>query len=84
MTLKEQLLEEIESTPDSLLSIILYFLRFLKQQQTQPDSLHPIIAEPILRGSKAEDLLQFAGTWQGDDFEECLQSVYDNRAPAQF
>lgn len=85
MTLKERLLQEIESTPDSLLAIILNFLRFLKQQQqTQPDSLHPIIAEPILRGSKAEDLLQFAGTWQGDDFEECLQSVYDDRTLAQF
>jgi hypothetical protein len=28
--------------------------------------------EPILRNSKAKDLLKFAGTWQGDDFEECL------------
>lgn len=55
MTLKERLLQEIESTPDSLLAILLNFLRFLKQQQTtQSDSLHPIIAEPILRGSKAE------------------------------
>lgn len=85
MTLKELLLQEIESTPDSLLAIVLNFLRFLKQQkQAEPDRQPPVVAEPILRGSKAEDLLKFAGTWQGDDFEECLQSVYDNRAPAQF
>ncbi|NJK76216.1 MAG: hypothetical protein HC942_22230 [Microcoleus sp. SU_5_6] len=84
MTLKQQLLQEIESTPDSILIIIFNFLRFLKQQQTQPDSLQPPVAEPILRGSKAKDLLKFAGTWQGDDFEECLQSVCDNRSPAQF
>jgi hypothetical protein len=23
-------------------------------------------------------------TWQGDDFKDCLQSVYDSRSPAQF
>lgn len=40
--------------------------------------------EPILRGSKAKDLLQFAGTWQGDDFEECLQLVYDTRSQTEF
>ncbi|MFN6515386.1 MAG: hypothetical protein RMY29_012955 [Nostoc sp. CreGUA01] len=40
-------------------------------------------ATPILRGSKAEDLLKFAGTWQGDDFEECLQLVYETRSQAK-
>ncbi|MCU0541667.1 MAG: hypothetical protein MUE44_05680 [Oscillatoriaceae cyanobacterium Prado104] len=51
---------------------------------TKSEMFCSIAAEPILRGSTAEDLLQFARTWQGDDFEECLQSVYDNRYPAQF
>ena len=41
-------------------------------------------ATPIIRGSKAEDLLKFAGTWQGDDFEECLQLVYETRSQAEF
>ncbi|MDZ8108534.1 MAG: hypothetical protein RM338_23315 [Nostoc sp. DedQUE12a] len=41
-------------------------------------------ATPIIKGSKAEDLLKFAGTWQGDDFEECLQLVYETRSPAEF
>ncbi|MEH2318090.1 hypothetical protein [Nostoc sp.] len=41
-------------------------------------------ATPIIRGSKAEDLLKFAGAWQGDDFEECLQLVYETRSPAEF
>ncbi len=40
-------------------------------------------ATPILRGSKAEDLLKFAGTWQGDDFEECLRLVYETRSLAK-
>ncbi|HKP54596.1 MAG TPA: hypothetical protein VJ183_18315 [Chloroflexia bacterium] len=29
--------------------------------------------------STASSLLKFAGTWEGDDFEECLQAVYDAR-----
>ncbi|MEH1781067.1 MAG: hypothetical protein V7K67_19670 [Nostoc sp.] len=41
-------------------------------------------ATPIVRGSKAEDLLKFAGTWQGDDFEECLELVYQTRSQAEF
>ncbi|MEH2193877.1 MAG: hypothetical protein V7K98_14745 [Nostoc sp.] len=49
--------------------------------QTKPEIRE---ATPILRGSKAEDLLKFAGTWQGDDFEECLQLVYETRSQAEF
>jgi hypothetical protein len=34
--------------------------------------------------STARSLLKYAGTWVGDDFEECLQAVYDARGKAQF
>ncbi|HEY9631562.1 MAG TPA: hypothetical protein V6C84_30085 [Coleofasciculaceae cyanobacterium] len=40
--------------------------------------------EPVLYGSKALDLLKFAGTWEGDDFEDCLQLVYETRSKAEF
>ncbi|MBW4428127.1 MAG: hypothetical protein KME50_27735 [Nostoc desertorum CM1-VF14] len=50
-------------------------------QKTKPEIQE---ATPIIRGSKAEDLLKFAGTWQGDDFEECLQLVYETRSSAEF
>jgi len=58
----------------------------LENDDTSNDQTKPEIqqATPILRGSKAEDLLKFAGTWQGDDFEECLQLVYETRSPAEF
>ncbi|MBE7380313.1 MAG: type I restriction endonuclease subunit R [Leptolyngbya sp. SIO1E4] len=36
------------------------------------------------RGSKAGDLLKFAGIWAGDDLEECRQAVYENRSEADF
>lgn len=44
----------------------------------------PQHAEPILRGAKAGDLLQFAGTWEGDDLEDCLRLVYKTRSQAEF
>ncbi len=52
-----------------------------EESKTQPEVQE---ATPIIRGSKAEDLLKFAGTWQGDDFEECLQLVYQTRSQAEF
>ncbi|OYD88674.1 hypothetical protein CDG77_22445 [Nostoc sp. 'Peltigera membranacea cyanobiont' 213] len=57
-----------------------------KNDDTSSHQTKPEIQEaaPILRGSKAEDLLKFAGTWQGDDFEECLQLVYETLSPAKF
>ncbi|MEI1375738.1 hypothetical protein PQG02_02875 [Nostoc sp. UHCC 0926] len=57
-----------------------------KNDQTFNQKTKPEIQEaiPIFRGSKAEDLLKFAGTWEGDDFEECLQLVYETRSPAEF
>ncbi|NJL64518.1 MAG: hypothetical protein HC903_25205 [Methylacidiphilales bacterium] len=101
MTIKELLLQEIESSPDVILAETLDFLRFLKTKpisegvsinhSTEKDDtssrktkLEVGEAIPIIRGSKAEDLLKFAGTWQGDDFEECLQLVYENRSRSEF
>ncbi|MEA2574198.1 MAG: hypothetical protein QOH93_1496 [Chloroflexia bacterium] len=40
--------------------------------------------EPGPKAAKLGDLLKHAGTWQGDDFEETLQAVYDNRTQAKF
>lgn len=34
--------------------------------------------------STAESVLRNAGTWVGDDLEECLQLVYDTRSKAKF
>lgn len=39
-------------------------------------------AEP--RHSTLGALLKHAGKWSGDDLEECLQDVYDNRTKAKF
>ncbi len=87
-TIKEQLIAAIETAPESILEETLDYLEYLKTRKNssgiKPASAIIQDGEPILRGSKAKDLLKFAGTWQGDDFEKCLQSVYDTRSQAEF
>ncbi|MBE9205198.1 hypothetical protein IQ244_01330 [Nostoc sp. LEGE 06077] len=87
-SIKAQLLAAIETAPESILEQTLDYLEYLKarEQKSQNSSLEisQKEGEPILRGSKAKDLLKFAQTWQGDDFEECLQLVYDTRSQTEF
>jgi hypothetical protein len=37
-----------------------------------------------LRPPSGKSILRHAGTWKGEDFEECLQAVYDNRSEIEF
>lgn len=46
----------------------------LSEAQTPPDKSY----------STAQSLLQYARTWEGEDFEECLEMVYDTRSPLEF
>ena len=41
-----------------------------KPQSSSTERPNPLIH------STAESLLKYAGTWEGDDFEECLQLLY--------
>jgi hypothetical protein len=84
---RQKVLHEVAQLPSDQLALVANFLEFLHFQrsgipttQTAPS----IDDQPTLTGSTVADLLPFAGTWQGDDFEECLQSVYDSRSPAEF
>ena len=71
MTVKEQLLQELSSVPDSLITETLDFLRFLKtKERCNISTSASLLAE-----------LKNIGTWQGDDLEECLQDVVDTRLP---
>ena len=79
-TIKEKLIASIENAPEPILEKTLDYLEYLKTKitaSTIKSSSIPIKdGEPILRGCKAKHLLQFAGTWQGDDFEKCLQPLF--------
>jgi hypothetical protein len=35
------------------------------------------------RPASGRSLLRHAGTWEGDDLEECLQIVHDTRSPVE-
>lgn len=49
-----------------------------KERMSEPD------AGPKESESTASELLRFAGTWEGDDFEQCLEDVYKTRGEAKF
>jgi hypothetical protein len=83
-SVREQLIQETEEISDDLLREVLDFLLFIKTRQvTQPSK--PIVSEaPFSSAKYVLDNLSNIGTWEGDDFEECLQTVKDTRGQANF
>ncbi len=67
MTLKETVLCELETADEQLLEEVMRVIRSRKQNP----STGPSSSEPIRRGAKLGDLLAFAGTWAGDDLQDC-------------
>ncbi len=80
MTLKETLLQELETADDALITATIDWVRSHKS----PAPLPPTSGEPIRRGAKLGDLLEFAGTWAGEDLDDCLAHVYATRSKADF
>ena len=72
MTLKEQLLQEIEALPNERLAQVLTFVQSLS---TQPSTTS---AKSFLSHLKT------IGTWSGDDLQECLEAVQNSQGIAQF
>ncbi|MCC5628673.1 DUF2281 domain-containing protein [Nostoc sphaeroides CHAB 2801] len=89
MTIKEKLIEEIESAPDALLTETLNFLRFFKTKQTQvqPTQHQVEFASHSTVDSTGNSLLEHLktiDTWESDDLEECLNLVISSRGQAEF
>jgi hypothetical protein len=80
MTLKETLLQELETADDELITAAIDWVRSHKHQPGPP----PGSVAPIRGSGKFEDLLEVAGTWAGDDLEDCLEIVYATRSKAKF
>ncbi|MEH2240947.1 DUF2281 domain-containing protein [Nostoc sp.] len=98
MTNKELLIQEIETLPPELLTEALDLIRSIKVNYTnkklETGKLEPIpLSDSTESSSEQEQLtyrpasgrsiLRHAGTWEGDDFEECLQAVYATRGQAK-
>lgn len=56
----------------------------LRQDSTASCFAYCLKAIQPLPFSSAASLLKFAGTWLGDDAEERLQEILDNRTPTRF
>jgi hypothetical protein len=52
-----------------------------KQPKDHDSTKKPVVKECK---SRANDLLKYAGTWEGDDLEECLAEVYKTRGETVF
>ena len=57
-----------------------------KQSSRQSDRIKDSGYDPKYNEneSTASRLLKFAGTWEGDDFEQCLEDVYKTRGETLF
>ncbi|BAY07330.1 DUF2281 domain-containing protein [Calothrix sp. NIES-2098] len=90
MTIKEQITQELDKLSEPLLQEILDFIQFLqaKRQEVGISSDKQPAQTPTpehnLTGSTAQDLLEFAGSWEGSDIRECLQLVHESRMPLEF
>ena len=83
MTIKEQLLQEIQSSSDNLLEETLAFLKSLKNKEKKNGKTN----DDKLISSTGKNLvnhLQKIGNWSGDDLEECLTNVTETRSRARF
>ena len=76
ISVKQQLCQEIEQTPDEIVAIALEFLLFLKSRYSDSSSVKPktSTAASILK------TLENIGQWEGDDFDECLELVHQSRS----
>lgn len=56
------------------------------QMPQQPANTKESISDPDFNKneSTANKLLKFAGTWQGNDLEKCLEEVYKTRGETTF
>ena len=80
MTIKQILIQEIESVSEPILAEILDYLRFLKAKTNQNGtaSLTPVNST----GKSLLEHLKTIGSWDGDDLKECLQEVISSRGQA--
>ncbi len=74
MTLKDQLVQEIESMTDRQLEAALAAIKEIKFKQ---------VKSPRRQGS-GRSVLRHAGKWSGSDLKDCLKTVYDSRGLAKF
>ena len=71
-SIKAELLKTLETAPECSLGQTLVYLKTLLEDQ------------PTILPSSGRSVIHHAGKWQGEDFYDCLQSVYDSRGESKF
>jgi len=94
MSLREQLLQEVECLPNELVSEVLNFLLFVKVRLAGQQGTLTSVPELPEESSQDSDLsyhaasgkslADYEGGWAGDDFEACLQLVRESRSKINF
>ncbi|MCT7967113.1 hypothetical protein NG799_12265 [Laspinema sp. D1] len=80
--LRQKVASQLNNLSPERLALVSEFLDSLEAAEpTQASSLRKL--PPLKREKTAKNLLKFAGTWQGDDLEECLNSVQETRSETQ-
>lgn len=98
LEIRQKIIQSLENIPPESLALVADFVEFLqyKQHQATTDTKSNLSetspvettntatpSSPTLPGTTLDDLLKFAGTWEGDDIRECLQLVHETRAPLE-
>jgi len=82
--IRHKIEQQLAQLPADQLTLVSDFLDSLPSK-TNSSSQRPYRRlAPTKRGNKAGDLLKFAGTWQGNDLEDCLRFVANTRSKAEF
>ena len=83
LELRQRIEQQLAELPPDQLSLVSGFLSSLHNRNSIS---HRTLRRlpPIKQGSKAVNLLKSAGTWQGNDLEECLQFVNETRSKTHF
>jgi hypothetical protein len=79
--LKQTIEQQIEQLSGDRLRLVVDFLNFLihTEHQEQPSTPNTSDFRPSAGGS----LLNHTETWEGSDFEECLETVIETRSQWQ-
>ncbi|GAA6623664.1 DUF2281 domain-containing protein [Scytonema sp. NUACC26] len=96
---QQQIIQSLQKLSPDNLAFVTEMINFLvhkqnqemKSVETNSSDIPPTetqngtdVSHTKLGGSTLGDLLELAGTWEGDDIQECLQLVHESRAPLEF
>lgn len=85
MNPKEQLIQELDNLPNSVLIEALDFVHFLKQKYSlKNNKMNSGEIQSESTPLEKKSFLKYAGKWEGDDGEKCLKQIYNSRGLVEF